>query len=136
MTELSAHGKQITFSKSEFEQLMSKLTDREKEFITTLLQKSEDYRKDILLLSEVILDFVGVLGLLEKDKKTINPDVMSGEQSVFPLILKSVSTIISLMGQAQVPIMGRSAKEELEKKFSFIPKIVPLIKKYSDNGNN
>lgn len=119
--------------KEELKTLYEKLSDREKQILEAIITKAEGYRTDILDMQEVIVLFLDTLGVMDpKNKKQILPEIVSGEEKPIPYILKAIGDVTSLMIQAQVPIVGKSAEKRLAEKFSFIPKIIPLVKKYSE----
>jgi hypothetical protein len=135
MTQLTATStkKIVPPSKDELEKLIEKLSEREKEIIHEIMNKADGYKQDIVEIYDVVCQFMDVLGLMTKDKKQILPEIASGEQKPIPVIMKSAMNLITLMGQAQVPVLGKSAEKELAEKFHFIPRIVPMIKKYAES---
>lgn len=94
-----------------------------------LMAENKAMREDLENLYDVVISMVDVLGLLTPDKKNILPEIVSKEKSVIPIIMKSVMDIITLMGQSQVPVLGKRAEKQLEEKFAFLQKVLPLIDK-------
>lgn len=124
---------QNPYTKAELETLLSKLTAQERIIIGEVIMRSNEYKADVTEMYDVVCRFMDTLGLMAPGGKNIIPEIASGEQAPIPIIMKAAMDIISMMGQAQVPIMGASAKKRLGEKFNFIPRIVPMVKKYAQD---
>lgn len=102
-----------------------------------LIGKVEDYEKDVADLVYVIESVIKFLGLTDEKTGKLRQEYYENEEtgekgeSPLPAVLSSAIGLVSLMTQAQVPVLGRAAKKEFEQKFSFIEKLLPLLKKYT-----
>ena len=70
---------------------------------------------------------------LEKHNGELKAELISGEESVFSLLLTSLSDIIGLITKSKMPIIGKRYEKKLEEQFSFVKDIVPLVQKYATN---
>lgn len=102
----------------------------EKQKIENLLNKIEDYKQDITGLKNCVFDILRLLGVFDENTGTIKETIKKGEESYFNHILKSLSEVVALLGQAQIPVIGKKAEAKLLQKFHFVKTIIPLIEKH------
>jgi hypothetical protein len=104
------------------------VTEEEFERLTA---ENATYKKEVSDLRDVVIGVCNVLGLSDENGK-VKQEVLSGEENVMPLVLKSASGIVSSMMLAKAPGMGARKEKELAEKFHFIKKLVPIIDKYQN----
>lgn len=113
---------------SENKQKMVEIPEEQLESLVTQLEES---KRDAIVLKESAIAIMDLMGLMNEEKTQIKPGIVSGKDSFIPGMLKSLSDIVALLTQCSAPkwMGGDKAKEKLEKKFSFVSKLVPVINK-------
>lgn len=96
-----------------------------------LLKQNEEYKQEVKELLLVAYGICNVLGLTDENGK-IKQSYLNNEESPMPSVLKAILSTASLMGQANVPILGRKAEAEIAQKFAFIKHLTPIIEKYQN----
>jgi hypothetical protein len=87
--------------------------------------------EEVKICKEVILNVMRLLGLADENNVP-KTDVLNGEESFFPSIIKGLGDIVTLATRAQIPMIGKKAAEQLKKKFEFIERTMPLLIKYAN----
>lgn len=98
-----------------------------------LIQENNEQKAEIAEIIKLIRQIIGVLGLLDETGEAIKPELVSGEESVFTLLLGSLSDIMGLITKTKMPIIGKKYEAKLEEKFAFVKDIVPIVQKYATN---
>jgi hypothetical protein len=106
-----------------------KMVEVPEEQLKALLLRIKDSEAEVTVLKKTVFSILNLLGLAD-DSGKVNQVLLEDESRVMPTIIKGVGGIMTLMGQSQVPIMGKASKAKLEKKFEFLKDLLPLIKKY------
>lgn len=101
--------------------------------ISELQKHNGELQTEINEVIKLVRQIIGVLGLLDASGKTIKAELISGEESVFSLLLTSLSDIIGLITKSKMPVIGHRYEKRLEEKFSFVKDIVPIVQKYATN---
>lgn len=99
--------------------------------ISELQKHNGELQTEIDEVIKLVRQIIGVLGLLDESGKTIKAELLSGDESVFSLLLTSLSDIIGLITKSKMPIIGQRYEKKLEEKFSFVKDIVPIVQKYA-----
>jgi hypothetical protein len=94
-----------------------------------LLTEIEAYKKESEDLRKVAYGVCAILGLTDENNQ-VKTEFLTGTESVMPSVLKAILNTASLLGQAQVPVLGKKAEAEIAKKFEFIKYLIPIIEKY------
>jgi hypothetical protein len=103
----------------------------ENEQLKRLIDDLKEGKKDINELKNCIMSLLGVLGLLNEAGTNIKESIKTGEESYFKHILKALGETMALLGQAQIPVIGKKAEAKLLEKFHFVKTIIPTIEKYA-----
>lgn len=98
--------------------------------LSQLLNENEELKNEIAEIIKLVRQIIGVLGLLDASGKSIKPELLSGQESVFSLLLSSLSDIIGLITKSKMPLIGHRYEKKLEEQFSFVKEIVPIVQKY------
>lgn len=101
--------------------------------ILALEAENNELKSEISEIIKLIRQIIGVLGLMDKTGEAIKPELISGEESVFSLLLDSLSDIMGLITKTKMPIIGKKYEAKLEAKFAFVKDIVPIVQKYATN---
>lgn len=94
-----------------------------------LMDENESYKKDVDDLLKVAKGICGVLGLTD-EKGNVKKSFLDNTESPMPSILKAILSTATLMGQAQLPIIGKKAEAEIAQKFDFIKYLTPILEKH------
>lgn len=97
--------------------------------LESLLKQNEEYKHEVKELLLVAYGICNVLGLMDGNGQ-IKQSYLRNEESPMPAVLKAILSTASLMGQANVPILGKKAEAEIAQKFAFIKHLTPIIEKY------
>lgn len=104
----------------------------DKSQLQSLLNQIKENKADILEFKSCVLSILSLMGLLDEKTETLKESIKTGEEGYFGPILKSLSEVISLLGQAQIPIIGKKAEAKLVQKFAFIKNILPIVEKHAN----
>jgi hypothetical protein len=99
--------------------------------IAELEKINGELQSEISEVIKLVRQIIGVLGLLDANGTSIKPELLSGEDSVFSLLLNSLSDIIGLITKSKLPIIGQRYEKKLEEQFAFVKDIVPIVQKYA-----
>lgn len=102
----------------------------EAEQLKNLLYEVKEGKKDIGEMKNCIMALLAVLGLLDESGTQIKESIKSGEEGYFKHILKALGETMALLGQAQIPVIGKKAEAKLLEKFHFVKTIIPIIEKH------
>lgn len=95
-----------------------------------LLKQNKDFKADKEVLHDCIVKIMDLLGIVDPATGKVKEEIVSGEESFIPSLLKSVGDLMSLMTQSTIPLIGKKAKVKLEEKFDFIKTLIPIIQKH------
>lgn len=101
--------------------------------ILELEKENNELKSEITEIIKLVREIIGVLGFLDENGKSIKPELLSGDKSVFSLLLISLSDIIGLITKSKMAVIGTRYEKKLEEKFSFVKDIVPIVQKYATN---
>lgn len=99
--------------------------------ILSLEMENKELKGEISEIIKLIRQIIGVLGLMDETGESIKPELISGEESVFSLLLGSLSDIMGLITKTKMPIIGKKYEAKLEAQFAFVKDIVPIVQKYA-----
>jgi hypothetical protein len=99
--------------------------------VLRLEKENTELKAEAQEIIKVVMQIVGVLGLLDESGTKVKAELLNGEEGVFSLLLSSLSDIIGLITKSKMPMIGARYEKQLEQKFAFVKEILPLIQKYS-----
>lgn len=97
-----------------------------------LLERKAEAEAEIVILKGSAICIMDLMGLIDKETNTVKSEIASGEESFIPGMLKSLTDVVALLTQANLPkfLGGETAQAKLAEKFSFVKDLVPLINKH------
>ena len=110
--------------------MLEKLTSEERLMFENLVKEKLVAEAERKALFGLALNICDVLGVLDENKK-IRAGIVNGEDNVLKYVLGSLTGLMSDFATAQIPGVGRKAKERIEQRFAFLKEIVPIIQKYA-----
>ncbi len=117
---------------------MSELKETEiainKESLKALLDQNESQKAEIRALYDGSIKVMELIGLAESGQ--IKSEAFEDGGNALPEILKGASSIMGLVMQAQVPVIGKKAEAKLVEKFSFFKDLIPVFVKYGNEFKN
>lgn len=96
----------------------------------TLEKTIEAQRAEIRALYDGSIKVMEIIGLAENG--IIKAEAFEEGGGAIPEILKGASSIIGLVMQSQVPVIGKKAEKKLIERFSFFQELIPLFIKYGN----
>lgn len=112
---------------------MEKITI-EKHQLDELLKQNELAKSEIKQMYDATIKILDLLGLSENG--LIKKQCFNGEENAMPHILKGAGSIMTLLTQSQIPIIGKKAEAKLAKKFNFFEPLIPVFEKYGKEFYN
>lgn len=100
-----------------------------KSLLEAMVKQGEETRIETEILYNTCISIMALLGLVDSDGR-VKSEVLSGEESWLPCVLKGAKDIVSLLLQMKIPGIGKKAEAELIEKFKFLKEVMPLVEKY------
>jgi hypothetical protein len=101
-----------------------------------LLNQLDEANAERKILKSSVIKIMDLLGLIDKETGGLKQEIVSGEESFVPSMLKALGDVVSMLTKSSVPSWmggGDKAKQALADKFYFIQELLPIINKYSTN---
>lgn len=89
--------------------------------------------KERQILIKIAYSIMDLFGFIDNETGKMKPEIISGEESFIPGMLKSLGDVTTLLMSAKTPFksMREKAEQKLAEKFSFVKDLIPLLQKYS-----
>lgn len=105
----------------------------EKKLLITLYNQLENQKAEIRALYDGSIKVLSLIGLAENGR--VKTEAFEEGGNAMPEILKGAGSIMSLVMQSQVPIIGKKAEQKLIEKFDFFKHLIPMFIKYGNEFN-
>jgi hypothetical protein len=86
------------------------------------------------VLIKIAFEIMNLFGYIDPKTGKMKPEVLSGEESFIPGMLKSLGDVTSLLIGAKNPFksLAQKNKDKLQEKFAFVQILIPLLQKYGN----
>lgn len=105
--------------------------------LKSLLAQLEEAKQERKILYDIALSIMVLLGYADAKTRKPIPEIISGEESWMPGMLKSLADVMGLLTKTKFAITDNQKKKyeaELAEKFAFVKNLMPLMQKYGNEN--
>jgi hypothetical protein len=97
-----------------------------------------EYETNFDLIGSTLMKFTAALGLNTPDGSTIRPNILTGDEKPMGAIMKEITGLMGDFSMAEMPVVGKSYAEKIQKRFEFfgtLPAIIDFYQKHKNRHN-
>lgn len=103
--------------------------------LKSLLEQLQEAKEERKILYDIALSIMVLLGYADAKTRKPIPEIINGEESWMPGMLKSLADVMGLLTKTKFAITDNQKKKyeaELAEKFAFVKNLMPLMQKYGN----